>query len=66
MKGENRGMKYEKAMVKVINLGNEDILTCSTDKGCTWPPKTTTGSNKKKKNVGWGWGWGWPWGGWWF
>ena len=63
MKGENRGMKYEKAMVKVINLGNEDILTCSTD----WPTTTTTGSNKKKKGWFWGWGgWGWPWGGWWF
>ena len=24
-------MKYEKAMVNIINLGNEDILTCSKD-----------------------------------
>ena len=27
-------MKYEKAMVSIINLGNEDILTCSGQIGC--------------------------------
>ena len=35
-------MKYEKAMVSIINLGNEDILTCSGQfTGCN----VTTQSN---------------------
>ena len=41
-------MKYEKAMVTIINMGKEDILTCSGDE----PNNNCTGFNF------WGW-WGW-------
>ena len=40
-------MKYEKAMVTIINMGKEDILTCSGD------------SNNTSGKMGWFSWWGW-------
>ena len=43
-------MKYEKAMVTIINIGKEDILTCSGE-----------GNNNTTGKAGWlGW-WSWMW-----
>ena len=54
-------MKYEKAIVKIHDMGNEEILTCSGDIG--------GGGNKSGKHKGgwpwWPWTWGWGWGWWW-
>ena len=62
-------MKYQKAMVTIINLGNEDILTCSGyEKSYNWPTCPTNNNNNKNQKGGggfFGWGWGWGWGGWW-
>ena len=53
-------MKYEKATVKIYDMGNEEILTCSGDIGhhnnCTTTGKTGLWG-------GW-WSW-WNWFGWW-
>lgn len=57
-------MKYQKATVSIINLGNEDILTCSGEQytGCNtnWNVCYTNPQPKKKASS---WGW-WPFGGW--
>ena len=54
-------MKYQKATVNIINLGNEDILTCSGEWNVGCP---TTGKSQTKGKSGGLFGWGWGWGGW--
>ena len=66
-------MKFEKAKVTIINLGDQDILTCSGDdfnkKSCyfynpySYTKTYTKTKTTKKSSFGWGWGW---FGGWWF
>ena len=51
-------MKYQKATVTIINMGNEDILTCSGEVGCNWPVTYPTNNNNKNQKAG---GWCWPW-----
>ena len=63
-------MKFEKAKVTIINLGDQDILTCSGEiKGCNWTYPSCNGWNQPKtqtKQKGYG-GWGWfGWFHWWF
>jgi len=59
-------MKYEKAKVTIINLGNEDILTCSGEQltSCNtnnWQTTYFGYSKPKPKHTGFlGW-WGWFW-----
>ena len=64
-------MKFEKAKVTIINLGDQDILTCSgydqKSFNCYNPYNNTNTKNTKKASHGWGWGWFGGWfGGWWF
>lgn len=60
-------MKYEKATVTIINMGDQDILTCSGEISKTYTPMNwgkiyTPPKQKQKASFG-GWGWGW-FGGW--
>ena len=51
-------MKYQKATVSIINLGNEDILTCSGEQytGCNYNWNVCyTNPQPKKKASSWGW-----------
>ena len=60
-------MKYQKATVSIINLGNEDILTCSGEQytGCNynWNHTSYTGfgttKTKPRYTSFWGGFWGW-------
>ena len=45
-------MKYEKAKVNIINLGNEDILTCSGELGHNDCNISITGSGRTSWYVG--------------
>ena len=56
-------MKYEKAKVTIINLGNEDILTCSGERpqyGCNtnnWQTMYYGHNNRQTRNIGSIWVW---------